>query len=145
MGLNAVHDLGEESDRRFQTLLATSVDKMVADFEAGEPLQIRNEYLAASTEITTTGIVQGVDLGIGDGYVIASLEGVQNHYLRTPYKGGVLSDRLYKNAQKAQLAVVETVNEHVKARTAWQTLAADLQRSDLRADQLPDGRPGVSH
>lgn len=138
MALNEVDEIGEETEKQFETLLAVSVDQMVKDFQNGGPLQIRNPYLAASTEITTSGMVSSIDYGLGESWEIASIEGVGEHYLSAPYYGNTLSNRLYKNANAAQAAVTATVNQHIKAKTTWQKLAKAVNKPHIRADVLPD-------
>jgi hypothetical protein len=137
MAVNEVDKIGDVAEKQFQTLLSVSVDQMMKDFENGEPLQLRNSYLKASTEITTSALITSTDLGIGESYIIASIEGVNKYYLTTPYYGGVLSDRLYTNANNAQGAVTATVNQHIKAKTTWQNLAKAVNQPKIRADKLP--------
>ncbi|MEA1998022.1 MAG: hypothetical protein U9N61_01670 [Euryarchaeota archaeon] len=137
MPISEVDKIGNTASREFESLLAVSVDDMMKDFANGEPLQLRSEYLVASTDITTTGIITATDYGIGESYLIASIEGVNEYYLSTPYKSGVLSERLYKNSVEAQKAVTGIVSQHIKDRTTWQNLAKGVNKPSIRADELP--------
>jgi hypothetical protein len=138
--LNALDNIGDNAEQELNKLLFSVVNTALEQYEDRlrlDDIDVRNLYLTESREIVLEGMLKSTTLGLKQAYVIPSIESVGKYYLNAEYFGSTLSNRLYRDAQRAQRTTTAVVQQHLKARTTWQRLAKDIRTKVVTVDDLP--------
>lgn len=135
--LNAIDNIGDKAELELQALLSSSVQQALDEIEKGLDPNIRTLYYQETRKVILDSMISGTLLGLQGNYIIIDTPSVESYYLNTQYKGSTLSNRLYRDAQRAQRAVESTVKQHIKTRTNWLKLTQDIRKKNILKPDLP--------
>jgi len=135
--LNRIDDIGDITDAEFEKLLREVVNDAVTSLENSENINIRSLYNGQSREIILDGMVKSAQAGHGVSYFIPSIENFNEYYLTSTYNGSTLSNRIYRDSQRAQRALEKTVKQHIKDKTNWQRLTKDIKKNVIPKGDVP--------